>query len=60
MQSTTKEDTEEIPVLINGKENDQHIFSKKSNHHIIHNPAGQLNGTVVNLKMDNVETGKEE
>jgi len=46
MQSTTKEDGEEIPVLINGKENDQYIFSKKSNNHIIHNLAGQLSGTV--------------
>jgi hypothetical protein len=35
-------------------------FLKKSTDHIIHNSAGRLNGTVLNLKMATVETGKEE
>ncbi len=55
IQSTTKEDTEEIPLLIKEKENNQHIFSKKSNHHIILNPAGKFSQTVVNLEMEKIE-----
>ena len=60
MQSGTNEEAERIKVLIKDKKEVPENLSKDSNHHIVGNSASQLNGTVVNLEMDNVENGKEE